>query len=322
MPFQRILRVHIKGSSLLGLSLDSLHSEKIDVEGLKQWIDRFANSIVWEFNFEGAEESHRKTFYELFIFDLVSFCIAVAQVGHEISDDAYDAIIDLVSSDYLTSKEDLNAVWEIALSEGWQYFPPMSFCMLVTQLGKGSRFDVNTAAQVAYFYEQVAKYIYSIDDSQSLENEENLNAYISSFFKYVEVASSRDFDVVEEAMIVDILQDWEELTNEEKEAYEKSLCGAWMPTGGDAITKGGFRELVIRSDGTGYLERRKHFRTTQEPITWESQDRTGPLSLVVSIPTLGAYINFLKAGDRMLIGSVFANNSKLNQTMINYERAL
>lgn len=320
MPFQRIFKGRFAGATLMNLCLDSLHTEQIDIEGLKQWVDKFANLIEAEFELKDETGSHKESFYELFMFDLVCFCTGIAQFNSEISNEAYKAILDLTDSRFAADKDDIDDLRRVVLPGEWSWYHPMTFRMLVRALGKGSGMDVNTAAEVAYFYRQVARYIYSIDHAQSLDENEELSEYISSFFKYVEVASARDFDILPDNKIIDVLQDWEELVNEEKERREKSLCGVWLPTRGNAIVKGGLRELVIHPDGTGSLKRRKHFQTSREPITWEIQDYMGAPMPVVHIPSLEASINFIQAGDQSLIGTVFSSNSKLNQTMVTYER--
>ena len=45
MEFERIVPMHIEGATLFGIDLDHLHSDEINRQGLKEWVDTFSHLI-------------------------------------------------------------------------------------------------------------------------------------------------------------------------------------------------------------------------------------------------------------------------------------
>lgn len=316
--FRRVFPMYIEGTTLFGVSLDSLHSSTIDRDGLKEWAETFADLISVPLG--ETEEGDPVMFSDVFTDDLLDFCIYIAMSDGAISDREIECIDWLLNEEY-----DLDGSYAEYLAKnieatGWAVDYPLSFKILVNAVGGQSR-DVMAVSQVASFYKQVARFVYSVDNSGDFDKDSPVSGYVNAYMKYVERVSALGFLGPDgESSIEEVCKSWELLVKAEEERAHRDVCGSWKAISGNALSKNGLSDLILEPNGRGYMVKKKMFGTNKVEVTWDIQDVAGDHSPVVHIPSLDAHVLMRLIDSDRMMAIVFSSNSRLQKTMAMYQR--
>ena len=320
MEFHRIVRPPLGGMTLFGKSLDSLISEEIDLAALKEWADTFAELIPGTIDTSFADDM---PFRDAFEIELGYFCIRIAASDGGVSDAEIAATNRLIDYEPKITRHDADHMVGSGNVFEWARHFPFSFMWLVANLG-GQSDDVITAAQVAYFYRQVARYIYSVDNSGEFLEDSSARDYVECFFKYVERTSPIDFLPAEdEYYIEEICNAWERLVEEEEESTARDACGTWMGISGDALSSGALSDLVLMQGGRGYMLKRRLFGQKKVEVSWSVSDwpSGGTHVVMIRVPGLSGSVLMLPMGPGQMAATVRSDDPRLNLKGAMYRKA-
>lgn len=321
MEFRQIPSLHITGTTWFGLNLDSLHTDDFDRDALKQWVDKM--SSCYRATLRGPESEI--TFKELFYFDLLNFCVYIALADDEISDKEVEEIQWLLSGDDETGCEyDRKWMEYVASSiyeDKWMECYPRSFQLLIMAFGKQENPDLESLGEFANFYRQIARYIYSLDNSEDLSENENLAEYVDAFKKYIERVSVIDFSIpMNENTIEEVCSKWEDLVEAKEAKTQRDITGVWRPVSGNAFFKGGLSTLIIKEGGIGAMLVKKLFGKKEVPFTWEMLDVLGAPCPVIYIESMKASLLLTPLDSGRAAVVVKSPNPQLNDRMGMYHR--
>ena len=314
MKFEEIPRTHIEGATLFGKTLDSLHSEGIDSKGLKEWVNTFANLL--SLTDVDPETGYVLTFHDLFLEELVDFCILIASYDSSVSDRELGGIRWLVDSKIEVDRDYVDSEREYIKSSGFANKYPVSFMLIVNELAQGDE-KLLTAAQIAFFYRQVARFIDSIDHRRDFDRDCPASDYVESFFKYIERVSVIDFAIPEnERSIKEVRATWAELDREARDEMLNGFYGTWQAIRGSAVNTGDFSVIHIQPDGTGYLLKKKLFGANKVPIAWSLFDKW-PFIRVDDLD-IAIFVMFTDEGD--IVANFMSHNPRFDHREALYRR--
>lgn len=315
MGFQSVPRLYVIGTSMLGLSIDPLYSEEFDKNALKQWAHKLSTLL----SFDTAE-----SFTDAFLFELFYFCVYIAASDGRISDKEIDEIAWLIDDGYVYGREHIEEAADRLYENGWANSYPLSFRALVYALG--SKVEPAKAiwatGNIARFYKQIARYIYSLDNSGNLSENQSIESYLDAFTKYVERVSVIGFDFPrDEETIEQVCASWNQLAAAAESKTREQVPGVWRPASGDAFFKGGLSTLVLEEGGKGHMLKKKFIGTEEIPVTWDLSDMSsGQPSPVVHIPSMSAHVLFPLIDSGRVWAIVKSTSAKLNNRIGMYHR--
>lgn len=314
--FRRVVPMYVEGATLYGVSLDSLHSSEIDREGLKEWVDTFSNLISVPLG--ETEDGTVITFRDMFTDDLLDYCIYIASSDGSISDREIANINWLLDEEYDLDPGYADYLAKNIEATGWAIDYPISFKILVNAIGGQSR-DVMSVAQVAYFYQQVAKFIFHTDNTGDFDGDCPVSDYVKSFMKYVERVSVLGFLAPNgEDSIEAVCKSWERLVEAEFEETQRTICGTWKGVQGNALSK--LSDFILEPNGQGFMVKKKMFGKNKVEVTWDIQDVAGEHSPVIHIPSLDAHVLMTLINSNRMMAMVYSSNPRLQGTMAMYQR--
>ncbi len=320
MGFERIVPLHIEGDTLFGIDLGHLHSDDINRQGLRDWVDAFSRLITD--NIGQTSYSEDTPFYDAFKRDLGFFCIYVANSDGSVSDEEIEAINWLIDYRATITRGDADFMIDVTNKFTWRNHYPISFWWIVAKLGNSK--DIMTVAQAAYFYKQVARYVYSIDNRGDFTKDSPAAGYVDALFKYVERTSACGFFPPEDEFTMEeVCRAWDDLVKAEDDYLRNAVCGTWKGVSGNALFSGGLSDLVLTEDGRGYMLRKKLLGQKRVDVTWEVSELPGMNSQapVVYIPDMRASVVMLMLDSERMVATVYSNDSRLNLKMAVYQRA-
>ena len=318
MKFERIVPIDIEGATLFGHSLNALHSKKIDREGLREWVEVFANLIPGTIG--PTLYSDDTPFCDAFKLDLAHFCMYIANSDGRVSEEEIAAITWLLGLGSLSTRT-VESIKEAVNGPEWAKYYPISFQWIVADLGQSE--DINTVAQAPYFYRQVARYIYSIDNDGDFGDDNGAADYVVALFKYVERVSVTGFFSTEgELTIAEVCATWDRLVDDERNGMKRDVCGTWRAISGNALFNGGLSDLVLLEDGQGYMVRKKLFGQKRLDVSWEVTELPGMSTQtpVVAIPDLKASAVMLMLDADRMVATVYSNDPRLRGKTAVYQR--
>lgn len=320
MDFQRVVGMHVKGTTWLGLSLDPLHSKELDADGIKQWVKRLSDCSTYSHT--DPDDGEEVTFHDMFMDDILTFCIAVASFDGEVTDEQIAFISWLLDDEYDLDRDFVQHVAGYIESSKWMDEYPFTFMMLVTGFGRDNDYAIEVAGEISRFYYQLARLIRSIDGDGSIIEDGDLGAYLDAYEKYVERVSAIGFSVPEdENSIKEVLASWNKLAAEKESQIQENATGVWRPASGNAFVKGGLSTLVLEENGKGKMLRKKLFGTEEIVLTWELSDALGEDPFpAIYIPSMRTSVLFTPIESDRMIAIVKSVNPKLNDTMGMYHR--
>ena len=317
MKFQRIVPAPYEGATLFGISLNALHSRDVDREGLKQWVDAFANCI--DYSFQDPEDGSDISYHDLFMEDLQNYCVYIAASDGPVSDAEIAAMNWLLGEEYGLDRDYADYLVGYIRDSGWSKGYPLTFQMLVFNLA-GNDKDVMTAAQASFFYRQVARFIYEIDNKNGLDGDNPIHEYIGAYQKYVERVSAIGFiPPEEERLIEEVCDSWSQLVEAEYNETQRDVCGTWRGVSGNALSSG-LSDFVLKEGGKGFMIKKKLFGKRQMDVTWEVVDMFGGQSPVIHIAELDADVIMTPLDSNRIAAMVSSSNSRINGTMAMYQR--
>ena len=315
MGFQRVLPLYVTGTSMLGLSLDPLHSEEFDKNALKQWAHKLSTLL----SFDTAE-----SFTDAFLFELFYFCVYIAASDGRISDKEIDEISWLIDDGCDYDRELIEEAADLLYENGWANSYPLSFRALVYALG--SKVEPSKAiwatGEIVQFYKQIARYIYSLDNSGNLSESQSIESYLDAFTKYVERVSAIGFQFPrDEETIEQVCASWSQLAAAAESEIREQVPGVWRPASGNAFFKGGLSTLVLEEGGKGHMLKKKFIGTEEIPLTWELSDMMDDRPFpIVHIPSMSAHVLFTPFDSGRMSAIVKSTSAKLNNRMGMYHR--
>ncbi len=318
MAFQRIPQIYVEGATLFDMSLDSLHSDTVDLNSLSEWLYTFADLDSYED--VDYETGKTESFYKMFLKDVLAFCVHIASSDGGITTEEVDGIKMLFGEKTNLSQNLIDQASRWISNTKFASYYPITFTILVADLGHLDG-DVTTAAQVAFFFRQVARYVYSIDNDSNFDDDCPARDYVDSFFKYVERVSATHFILPDdEYKIEEICSSWNRLVNLTSDKLRMNLPGSWKATSGDALFKGGLSNIVLQPDGRGYMLKKALFTTRKLDLTWSIRDTEDTALPVIHIPSIDAYLFMTVLDSNRMVASVFSPNERLNRTTAMYLR--
>ena len=320
MGFERIVPMHIEGTTLFGIDLSCLHSDDINRQGLKDWVDAFSHLITD--NIGQTSFGEDTPFYDVFKLNLGFFCIYVANSDGSVSDEEIEAINWLIDYRETITRSAADSMIDVTNKSTWRNHYSISFLLIVAELGKSK--DIMTVAQAAYFYKQVARYVYSIDNRGDFTKDSPAAGYVDALFKYVERTSACGFSPAkDEFTMEEVCEAWDDLVQAEDNHLRNAVCGTWKGVSGNALFSGGLSDLVLTDDGRGYMLRKKLFGQKRVDVTWEVSELPGMNSQapVVYIPDMRVSVVMVMLDAGRMAATVYSNDSSLNLRMAVYQRA-
>ena len=301
---------------MFGHSLDPLHTDDFDRDALKEWVDTLSTLVDFESE-NGGEVKNE--FTDLFLTSLYELCVYVAAAGGDVSDDTIREIAWL-TDEKGTSRQYFQSAVDYVFEKRTMDDYPFPFQVLVGIAGRSNKDAWLTTGEIANFYKQIARYVYSLDHEGGISDNEALSKYIDAFDKYVERVSVIGYDIPEETeSISETLKIWERLSSEDEEKKQTQACGTWRAVSGNTVGKHGLSDLVLKEGGSGYMTRKKLFGTEQVPVTWEIDDPLGIGAFpIVHIPSMQTHILFTPTDDNRMMGVVKSTNPRLNDGMAIY----
>lgn len=300
---------------MLGLSLDPLHSEEFDKNALKQWAHKLSTLL----SFDTAE-----SFTDAFLFELFYFCVYIAASDGRISDKEIDEISWLIDDGCDYDRELIEEAADLLYENGWANSYPLSFRALVYALG--SKVEPSKAiwatGEIVQFYKQIARYIYSLDNSGNLSESQSIESYLDAFTKYVERVSAIGFQFPrDEETIEQVCASWSQLAAAAESEIREQVPGVWRPASGNAFFKGGLSTLVLEEGGKGHMLKKKFIGTEEIPLTWELSDMMDDRPFpIVHIPSMSAHVLFTPFDSGRMSAIVKSTSAKLNNRMGMYHR--
>ncbi|MBR3325750.1 MAG: hypothetical protein IKG22_00295 [Atopobiaceae bacterium] len=294
----------IEGSTLFGLDLSTLHSESIDLSGLKQWVHTLANSL--HYIDDGMEESPEVTFHDAFLFELQAYCLCVAAADEAVSPEVVEGVNSLIGAYDLDLHSAADALEDISTS-GWMLRYPASFQTLVWYAA-GDDKDILSAGEIYFFYRQVARYVYSIEHTDSFDEKSNARGYVDALRKYVERVSVIGFEPPSEGQssIAAVCEEWNRLMKGEYDELVKMVCGTWIPVSGDALPFNTLSTIMLSDDMRGSMG--------MWLVNWSIVEMPGGGQLIplISIPEKDIRILMLPLSSGQMVGTVYAANSPMH----------
>lgn len=317
--FQRVNPAPLEGERqrLFGLGLDSLYSDSINVRELKRWVDTLSGLI--EFDLEEMEDGD-PTFRQMFRDELQLFCLRIALFDGAVSDAVVAAINELLGDDPHLDREYADALVEFIITRDWGANYPFSFQMLVREAA-GDDLDIMAASQIASFYHQLARYVFSIEHNGDFDRESKACDYAGAFQVYVERSSVLDFlPTFDEESIEDTRGVWRYLADVQIREMRELACGTWVGISGNALFRGGLSDFVLKPDGQGYMVRKRLFGEKRVPVEWEIGEEYGTPMIVVHVSFPDAYVMMVPIGTYRAAAVVTSVIAALNGTMAQYQR--
>lgn len=318
MKFQPIPQIYIEGASLFGKSLDCLHSKDANGVEVGEWTDTFKEFLDKCYDGMFDEDDDELPQSEYFVLDFAYFCVYVAASDGYVSDNEIAGINQLLRGRRVVYREDLNTILEYGKSciDGFS----IGFKYLVLALGVASK-DLATTAEVAYFYRQAARFIYSIDNNGEFDKDGAIGRLVESRFKYIEYAYATDYSIVDQTLsTVEVEQAWRELVSEQFEKLQQDACGMWKGVSGNALYKSGLSDFVLWPEGTGAMLRHTFFSEKRTSVTWGVRKAPRDPAVMIHIPDLDAVVYMLMPDSDRMIATVVSRNAALNGRMATYKR--
>ena len=319
MKFQPIPQLHIEGAHLFGKSVDCFHTEAINSIELGEWVDTFKEFLDDAYKgFLDEDDDDRLSPSECFVLDFAYFCMYVAASDGYISDDEIDGINQLLRGRRVVYREDLDTIMEIVSK--WKNSYSVGFTYFVVALGVYSD-DLYTTGEIAYFYRQVARFIYSIDNTGEFDEGDVIGRLVESRFKYIECAYATDYSIVDGPLsIIEVEKVWKEYVIEQFEKLKKDACGMWRGVSGNALYRKGLSDFVLWPDGTGSMLRHTVFTEKRINISWGVRKAPRNPAVMIRIPDLDAVVYMLMPDPNRMIATVASPNAALNGRMATYVR--
>lgn len=304
MKFEHVLAMSVEGSTMFGLSLDILHSEVINIDGLRLWVDTLANSF--SFMDDTLGDNSVFTFRDGFLYELQAYCLYIASSDGSISEDILENINQLIGSFHIDLDEAIGILKEIN-SDGWLRNYPASFKTLVW-FAAGKEKSINSAGEIYYFYRQVARFIYSIEHAGNFDKEGGARKYVAAFKKYVERVSAIDFEMPpeNESTINDVCKEWDLLMKEERGELFKRACGTWRGVSGDALSSGVLSDFVLDANGVGSMG--------MSLIHWEIAylELSGIQAPVLRIPEMHVVVILFPTDTDKMLAMAYSGDSNMD----------
>ena len=304
MQFQHVSTVSIEGSTLFGLDLSTLHSESIDLSGLKHWVDTLANSL--HYIDDGMGESPEITFHDAFLIELQAYCLYIASADEAISSEVIEGVSSLVGSYELNLNSAADILKDIN-NNGWILGYPATFQTLVWYAA-GDDKDILSAGEIYFFYRQVARFIYSIEHTDDFDETSNARGYVDALRKYVERVSVIGFEPpsADQSSIAAVCEEWNRLMKGEYDELAKMVCGTWIPVSGDALPFNTLSSIVLHDDMRGYMGKWL--------VSWSIVEMPGGGQLIplIIIPEKDIRIFMLPLSPGQMVGTVYAANTPLH----------
>ena len=314
--FQHVLPMNIEGTTLFGLSLGTLHSKTIDQVSLGQWVDKLADvfSFMDDTLEDDSEGEHHLTFHDVFISELQAYCLYVASSDGSITDRILEGINGLIGERNLDLDSAISALRE-ANESGWLRRYPSTFKTFVW-FAAGEDKDIVPAGEIYYFYRQVARYIYSIEHVGDFDEECSAREYVGAFKKYIERVSAIDFEFPRESesSIADVCREWARLNRAEHGELERGMSGRWKAAPGDSTANSNLSDIVLSSDGRGYMG--------MWLASWEIAELPGlgMQAPVISIPENEMVIIMTPLDSDNMLGTIYSSDPRLHLKTCVYQR--
>lgn len=320
MNFQRVIGMYIKGTTWLGQSLDLLHSKELDADGIKKWVKQLSTCSTYSYT--DPDDGVEITFHDMFMDDLLRFCIAVASCDGDVSDKQIAFISWLLDDGYDLDRDFAQHIVDRIESSKWMDEYPLTFMMLVMEFGEDNDHAIEVVGEISRFYYQLARLIRSIDGDGSIAEGSELNTYLDAYEKYVERVSAIGFRIPrDENSIKEVLASWNKLVAEEDSQIRANVVGVWRPASGNAFDKGGLSMLVLEENGKGKMLRKKLFGSKEIALTWELSDALGGEPFpAIFIPSMKTWVLLTPIETGRMMAIVKSVNPKFNDTMGIYHR--
>ena len=271
------------GMKMLGLSLDSLHSDEVDPDGLKVWTHAFSNAFS-RVSRDG-QMTPRPKFHDEFLEQLRCFCVYVASLDGSLNNEVIDAINWLIDDSSLNSANASDLVL-YTNSDKWTRWYPDSFQFLVFGIARDENewngTNITAASQVFCFYRQVARFIYSINHDNPLDENRTAFEYLESYRKYIERVSISGFHSPnDDKSIENVCDAWQFMTN-----MERDLFGVWRSANGSAPFSGGPLSFTIGRNGQGYMTSKLLVLNKRTDIVWGFMETFHEIVPEIGVPEL------------------------------------
>ena len=262
-------------------------------------------------------------FDEMFGIQLLHFCLHVASADGTLGEKEVAEINWLLGYD--DDPVDIDSAVRIAEST-WEnelddLYYPSGFMALVQAFGSDREDSIMTTAEIASFFRQIARYVYSIGHSEDLLDVEELKEYVDAFDMYVERVSAIGYSIPDgEYTIGAVRKSWEKLAKADEEKTYSNVSGVWRAVSGNALGKGGLSDFVLKQDGTGYMVKKKLFGTGKVEVTWELSDLMDAPFPLVHIPSMNLHVVFTVLDPNRMAAMIKSTDSSLNNKMAVYHR--
>ena len=136
MEFQHVLSMSIEGTTLFGLSLNALHSDAIDRDGLRRWVDTLA-AVLSSVDDDLGDEAI-VSFRDTFMSELQAYCLYIASSDGSISEKILEGINWLIGEQSIGLSNAI-AILKGANADGWLQTYPATFKLNLLLLSSGSK---------------------------------------------------------------------------------------------------------------------------------------------------------------------------------------